>query len=208
MQPAPLSRSFLNSSFNLTKRAFLSEKASPSPSLNVDQHPSQRRGVRLVTRLLRPWSPHTYSSGTGDLLPPQAPVPGRVWSPVPTMTSKGLLGPAAWLGPSLSESHGVLVITATGHGRRSLSVDLGLQPSRLCCFVSLLLHPHPHPIRSVGTLGSGQCCSLGGTSEGQALDPALTAFPPTLHPARLHWPLSEGSRLSRTERDWGGRESR
>lgn len=34
----PLSRSFSNSSCNLTKRAFLSEKSSRSSSLNVDQH--------------------------------------------------------------------------------------------------------------------------------------------------------------------------
>lgn len=181
MQPARLSRSFSNSSFNLTKRAFLSEKASPSPSLNVDQHPSQRRGVRLVTRLLRPRSPHTYTSGTGDLLRPQAPVPGRVRSPVPTMTSKGPLGPAAWRGPSLSESHGVLAITATGHGRRSLSVGLGLQPSCLCFVLSLCCcTPRPHPIRSVGTLGSGQCWGnrrIGGPSFGSSSD-CLSPHPP------------------------------
>lgn len=55
--PAPppassLSQSFSNSSCNLTKRAFLSEKSSPLPSLNVDQHRSQLHGVRLVNRLL------------------------------------------------------------------------------------------------------------------------------------------------------------
>ena len=85
----PLSQSFLNSSCNLTKRAFLSEKSSPLPSLNVDQHLSQLHGVRLVNRLLPgpistplpKWEQVARSCF-------RCPHSAELWSPGPMLTSK------------------------------------------------------------------------------------------------------------------------
>lgn len=175
----PLSRSFSNSSCNLTKRAFLSEKSSPSPSLHVDRLPSPLHSVRLVNCLLPVPSPRTCTGGTGVLLRLRVPARAELCRPVPVLTSKGLRWQAGRRGPVperkravlavTATGRAVLAITATGRGGRFLLAGLGLPPSHsLVCLVSLPLHP-----QKCGDLGLRTGPSWGSRRSigHQALDP-------------------------------------